>query len=117
MVRVLKINSENKNHKDQAISPRCEEISVQEAWIDDQTSEDISNFVEILKNEGAYDVSFQVINMKKNRLGFSIQVILPFEKREHFRNLWFHHSSTIGLRERKQIRLSLIHISEPTRPY
>ena len=104
MVRVLKINSENKNLQDQAISPRCEEISVQEAWIDDQTSEDISNFVEILKNEGAYDVSFQVINMKKNRLGFSIQVILPFEKREHFRNLWFQHSSTIGLRERKQIR-------------
>ena len=57
LVRVLKINSYNEKFKNQKILPRFEEISVQEAWIDDQTSEDISNFVEILRNEGAYDVS------------------------------------------------------------
>ena len=56
-------------------------ISVQEAWIDDQTPQDISNFVEKLRIEGAYDVSYQAINMKKNRIGFSIQVILPIEKK------------------------------------
>ena len=41
--------------------------------------------LEIFRNEGAYDVSCQTINMKKNRIGFSIQVILPIEKQEYFR--------------------------------
>ena len=108
LVRVLKINSFNENLSDQNISPRYEEISVQEAWIDDQTSEDIANFLEILKIEGAYDVSCQTINMKKNRIGFSIKVILPIEKQERFRELWFNYSSTIGLRERKQSRWVLL---------
>ena len=108
LVRVLKINSYNNNLINKKISPRYEEISVQEAWIDDQTSEDIANFLEIFRNEGAYDVSCQTINMKKNRLGFSIQVILPIEKQEYFRKLWFKFSTTIGLRERQQSRWILL---------
>merc|ERR1711991_233716 len=68
----------------------------------------ISNFVEKLRTEGAYDVSYQVINMKKNRIGFSIQVILPIEKREYFRSLWFNYSNTIGVRERIQSRWILL---------
>ena len=108
LVRVLKINSSNENLIDQKISPRYEKISIQEAWIDDQTSEEIANFLEIFRKEGAYDVSCQVINMKKNRTGFSIQVILPIEKQEYFRKLWFKYSNTIGLRERKQSRWVLL---------
>ena len=108
LVRVLNINSTNENLKDKKISPRYEEIFVQEALIDDQTSEDIANFIEILRNEGAYDVSCQTINMKKNRIGFSIQVILPIAKQEHFRKLWFYFSSTIGFREWKQSRWVLL---------
>tara|TARA_A100001388_G_scaffold269580_1_gene246062 strand:+ start:21 stop:359 length:339 start_codon:yes stop_codon:yes gene_type:complete len=46
--------------------------------------------------------------MKKNRLGFSIQVILPIEKREYFRRLWFDYSSSIGIRERTQSRWVLL---------
>ena len=65
LVRVLKINATNENLINKKISPRCEEISIQEALIDDQTSEEISNFIEIFKKEGAYDVSCQTINMKK----------------------------------------------------
>ena len=86
------------------MSPRYEEIAVQEAWIDDQTSEDVANFVQILRNEGAYDVSSQTINMKKNRIGFLIQAILPIDKQEYFRHLWFKYSNTIGVRERIQSR-------------
>ena len=76
--------------------------------IDDQTPEDISNFVEKLRIEGAYDVSYQAINMKKNRIGFSIQAILPIEKKEFFRQLWFDYSNTIGVRERTQSRWVLL---------
>jgi len=110
LVRVYKITSfEDSSIKDnEQISPKCEEISIQEAWIDDQTPEDISNFVEKLRIEGAYDVSYQAINMKKNRIGFSIQVILPIEKKEFFRRLWFDYSNTIGVRERSQSRWILL---------
>ena len=64
--------------------------------------------MEKLRIEGAYDVSYQAINMKKNRIGFSIQAILPIEKREFFRRLWFDYSSTIGVRERTQSRWILL---------
>jgi len=110
LVRVYKISSfEDSSISDnEQISPKCEEISIQEAWIDDQTPEDISNFVEKLRIEGAYDVSYQAINMKKNRIGFSIQAILPIEKQEFFRRLWFDYSNTIGVRERTQYRWILL---------
>jgi len=108
LVRVYKISSFNDSSLNQQINPKCEEIAVQEAWIDDQTPEDISNFVEQLRIEGAYDVSYQAINMKKNRIGFSIQAILPLEKKECFRRLWFNYSNTIGVRERIQSRWILL---------
>jgi len=108
LVRVYKINSFEDSSINQQISPKCEEISVQEAWIDDQTPEDISNFIEKLRIEGAYDVSYQAINMKKNRIGFSIKAILPIEKKEIFRRLWFNYSTTIGVRERTQSRWILL---------
>ena len=108
LVRIYKITSFEDSSINKQINPKCEEISVQEAWIDDQTPEDISNFVKKLRIEGAYDVSYQAINMKKNRIGFSIQAILPIEKREFFRRLWFDYSRTIGVRERTQSRWILL---------
>jgi len=108
LVRVYRITSFEELPINQQTNPKCEEITIQEAWIDDQTPEDISNFVEKLRIEGAYDVSYQTINMKKNRIGFSIQVILPVEKRDYFRRLWFDYSSTIGVRERTQSRFTLL---------
>ena len=108
LVRVLKIKSSNEKLIDKKISPRYEEISIQEALIDDQTSEEIANLLEIFRKKGAYDVSCQTNHMKKNRTGFSIQVILPIEKQEYFRELWFQYSSTIGLRERRQFRWVLL---------
>ena len=108
LVRVYKITSFEDCSFNQNINPKCEQISVQEALIDDQTPEDISNFVEKLRLEGAYDVSYQAINMKKNRIGFSIQAILPTERKEYFRRLWFDYSNTIGVRERTQTRWILL---------
>jgi len=108
LVRVYKISSFKDSSFNQQTNPKCEEIAVQEAWIDDQTPEDISNFVEKLRIEGAYDVSYQAINMKKDRIGFSIQAILPIEKKEFFRKLWFDYSNTIGVRERIQSRWILL---------
>ncbi len=108
LVRVYKITSFEDFSINKQFNPKCEEIIVQESLIDDQTPEDISNFVEKLRIEGAYDVSFYAINMKKNRIGFSIQAILPKEKKEFFRRLWFDYSNTIGVRERSQSRWILL---------
>ena len=110
MVRVYKITSFDDSfiNDNAQNNPKCEEICVQEAWIDDQTPEDVSNFVEKLRIEGAFDVSYQAINMKKDRNGFSIQAILPIEKKEFFRQLWFDYSNTIGVRERNQSRWILL---------
>ena len=38
----------------------------------------------------------------------SIQAILPVEKKEYFRRLWFDYSNTIGVRERNQSRWILL---------
>ena len=108
LVRVLKISSISETNYNKQINPRCEDVFVQEALIDDQTPEDISNFVQKLRDEGAYDVSFQAVSMKKDRIGFSVQVILPIDKKEFFRDLWFKYSSTIGVRERIQSRWVLL---------
>jgi hypothetical protein len=108
LVRVYKITSFEDSSINKQNNPKCEEICFQEAWIDDQTPEDVSNFVEKLRSEGAYDVSYQSINMKKNRVGFSIQAILPIDKKEYFRQLWFNYSNTIGVRERTQSRWVLL---------
>ena len=108
LVRVLKINSDAMNSLNLKSNPRFEEISIQEALIDDQSPEDISNFVEKLRDEGAYDVSYQTINMKKDRIGYSIQAILPLHKKDYFRELWFRYSNTLGVRERIQSRWILL---------
>ena len=66
LVRILEINTFDINSEDKKDNPRFEKIAVQEAWIDDQTPEDIANFIHKLRNEGAYDVSSHVIKMKKD---------------------------------------------------
>ena len=111
ITRVLRIKSLNKSRaldNNNFNSPKYEEICIQEAWIDDQTSEDISSFVETLREEGALDVSHTAVNMKKGRIGYSLTVILPIEKEEYFRDLWFKHTNTIGIRERRQGRWTLL---------
>ena len=60
MVRVYKISSFEDSSFDKQINPKCEEISIQEAWIDDQTAEDISNFVEKLRVEGLTTFLFKL---------------------------------------------------------
>ena len=111
LTRVMRIMSQDKKRIFQNKNfdnPTFSEISIQEAWIDDQTSEEISSFVQILRDEGALDVSYSAINMKKGRIGYEIKIILPIEKEEYFRYLWFTHTNTIGIREKRQARWTLL---------
>ena len=104
LLRVLKINLPEYKKNYSKNSQVFEEISIQEAWIDDHSSEEIAFFVELMRQEGVLDISYKAINMKKNRIGFSLIAIVPIEREAYFRQLWFQYTNTIGIRERRQGR-------------
>tara|TARA_B100000900_G_scaffold83470_1_gene67471 strand:- start:358 stop:1584 length:1227 start_codon:yes stop_codon:yes gene_type:complete len=107
LLRVLKIDLPENKENYFKNRPVFEEISIQEAWIDDHSSEEIASFIEFMRQEGVLDISYEPINMKKNRIGFSLVAIVPVEREAHFRELWFQYTNTIGLRERRQGRWTL----------
>ena len=104
LLRISKINLPKFKQIHSKNIPTFEEISIQEAWIDDQSSEEIAFFVEFMRQEGVLDISYKSINMKKNRLGFSLVAIVPTAREAFFRQLWFQYTNTLGLRERRQGR-------------
>ena len=108
LLRVFNINSLNEKKAALSKNIKFEEVAIQEAWIDDLSPEEIASFVEILRDSGAYDVSYETINMKKDRIGYSVVAILPVEQESYFRDLWFTQSTTLGLRERRQGRWKLL---------
>ena len=107
ILRILEINLPEYKKNYYKNSPVFEEISIQEAWIDDHSSEEIAFFIEFMRQEGVLDISYKAINMKKNRIGFSLIAIVPIEREAYFRELWFQYTNTIGLRERRQGRWTL----------
>jgi len=98
-LRVLLIDENDdyvKNNK-----PSYETILSQEAWIDDSTPEDIAVLIERLRSAGALDVICYSVDMKKNRKGICIKVIVQPKNQTLVREVWFNYSTTIGLREEK----------------
>ena len=104
ILRILEIKSPEHKKNYYKNNPVFEEISIQEAWIDDHSPEEIAFFVEFMRQEGVLDISYKTINMKKNRIGYSLTAIVPVEREGYFRQLWFQYTNTIGLRERRQGR-------------
>ena len=99
-LRVLLIDS-NENYSEKNNKPIYETISVQEAWIDDSTPEDIAILIERLRSAGAIDVICHSVDMKKNRKGICIQAIVHPKDENLLREAWFNYSTTLGLRENK----------------
>ncbi len=79
--------------------PVYETIISQEAWIDDSTPEDIAILIERLRSAGAIDVICHSVDMKKNRKGICIKAIVYPKNKAVLREVWFNHSTTLGLRE------------------
>ncbi len=86
---------------------KFERIVVQEAWIDDQTPEDLTFLTDQLRESGALDVVCKQVHMKKGRQGVTITLLAKPEDAECLRLIWFSKSSTIGLRERFEGRYVL----------
>jgi len=101
-LRALLIDINENNNK-----PIYETIILQEAWIDDSTPEDIAVLIERLRIAGAIDVICHSVDMKKNRKGICIKVIVHPKNQALLREVWFNYSTTLGLRENKINRWKL----------
>lgn len=66
--------------------------------IDDMTGEALGEALEILMENGALDVFFTPIQMKKNRPAVMLTCLCPPDARDRLCTLMFTHTSTLGVR-------------------
>jgi len=81
-----------------------EPLLQQQAQIDDATAEDLAFLAEALRQAGAVEVFSQAIAMKKGRAGTLITALLPPERAASLRQVWWRHSTSLGVREQRQER-------------
>lgn len=82
-------------------------ITVLETNIDDCTPEILGYVMEKLLNEGAKDVYFTNIQMKKNRPAIMLTVLCAEEAAADMERVIFRETSTIGIRSRRELRRCL----------
>jgi uncharacterized protein (DUF111 family) len=83
---------------------QLETVLVQQAQIDDATAEDLAFLAEELRQAGAMEVFSQPIAMKKGRAAQLLTALVPPDQAEALRQVWWRHSTTLGLREQPQTR-------------
>lgn len=66
--------------------------------VDDMTGEEVGFFINAMLEEGALDVYWNSIGMKKNRPGFLLTVIGKSEDKEKIVKAIFKHTTTLGIR-------------------
>ncbi len=91
---------DNQEHTDQIIELLCN--------IDDMTGEALGYAMDFLFEEGALDVFFQPIQMKKNRPGVLFHCLCRIEERDKFIQLILTHTTTRGVRYQTMERAKLV---------
>jgi uncharacterized protein (TIGR00299 family) protein len=81
-----------------------EVVIEQQAQIDDATAEELAFLIQALRDAGAKEVFSQPIAMKKGRTGQLLTVLVDPPASAALRQVWWQHSSTLGLRESEQRR-------------
>ena len=79
-------------------------VVVIEAEIDDMNPQIFGTLMEQLQSQGALDVFYTPIQMKKNRPGTLVSVIATPDARERLTSTIFRETSTIGVRYREMTR-------------
>ena len=79
-------------------------VAVVEAAVDDMTPEALGYFAERALAEGALDVYFTPVQMKKNRPGVEVTLLAEPGDLERMIRLVFRETTTIGLRHREAAR-------------
>lgn len=101
VLRISEIElKENKNKK-------TNEIFLLETNLDDITGEDLGFFMELCMNEGALDVFYTPIYMKKNRPAYKLSVITKRTNVKLMAKLIFKHTTSIGVRFTKYRRFEM----------
>lgn len=101
VLRISEIElKENKNKK-------TNEIFLLETNLDDITGEDLGYFMELCLNEGALDVFYTPIYMKKNRPAYKLSVIAKRTNVKSMAKLIFKHTTSIGVRISKYRRFEM----------
>ena len=86
--------------------------------LDDMTGEDLGYCMELLMEEGALDVFYQAIQMKKNRPGILLHCFCTSEDKERFIRLILMHTTTRGVRYERLSRAKLSsHVEQTKTPY
>ncbi len=92
-----------------------DEVVVLETNIDDMNPELYGYLMEKLFSDGALDVSYTSVLMKKNRPGTKVEVLCPPDKRADIARCLFAETSTIGLRyhlvHRQTLKRSICQVS------
>ena len=84
-----------------------EQLLLLESNLDDLNPEIYPYVMESLFNAGALDVCLVPVQMKKNRPGTQIQVLVEVHKAEDMREILFQETSTLGIRQTQVDRYSL----------
>ncbi len=87
--------------------PTLESVSVLEATLDNMDGEMLGHFIERALGEGALDVYYSVLHMKKNRPGVLLTLLCRAGDEERFCHLIFRETTTLGVRRSGQDRLVL----------
>jgi hypothetical protein len=82
----------------------ADEVVVLETNLDDTSGEILGHLSGLLLEEGALDVFFVPIQMKKQRPGVLLSVLAPPEKARPLEQLIFTHTGTFGIRWRRADR-------------
>ncbi len=90
-----------------AADTSTDKIWVLEANLDDCTGEALSFTMELLFQNGAKDVYYTPIFMKKNRPAYLLGVICKEEDIKKLEGIIFTHTTTIGIRKQESIRTVL----------
>ena len=94
----------------QAPTPACldgerlESVVLQQCQIDDASGEELAFLIEALWRAGALEVFSQPVAMKKGRPGTLLTALAPPQAAACLRQVWWHHSSSLGVRESLQPR-------------
>lgn len=86
--------------------------------LDDQSAEEIGFAVDTLFENGALDVYTTSVYMKKNRPGILFTCMCKMQDVDKMRKLMFTHLTTLGIRENRSVRYSLLrHVEVLETPY
>lgn len=103
-----------------AESPAEGLVGVVEAQVDDMSPELLAGAADVLRSQGALDVSLAPVQAKKGRPAWAVTVLCPAGAEPRFADMLMEHTSTIGARfsrwERRELKRAILTVETPRGP-